>query len=544
MERPVSALPDALAELAKPAASPLEAAWSAAAAAQIRAARRAGRGRFLPGEAEDRWVDTIDAAELTSVLDRVIGEAVRGGADLAALRPQIATVQARIAAWRTPPPAGGALRLVRVFTADRDLAGADLCGELPAPTVEVILGDNRDALRALAAAGRTLDAAIEDPPYDTGNRDLPYRDRWPEGGWTCLMTEHFALLRAALTRPGIVAVHIDDDHHLALAAVMRAAFGNRGDLGAQVWDKRNPKGDAVGLAVRHELIRWAVRSRRALRAAGGLHRAKPEVPELLAYAAALVRTRGLEAARQAWFKYLRERTDLPGGTRMYRRLDDTGRPWRPVSMAWPNRTPPPPEFFTPLIHPVTGQSCPVPPRGWRNSPETMARLVASGEVAFGADHTTQPVRRYLLQAVARERLASVLTWPGSDDALLADLGLTFPHAKPLVLLDTLLDAALPAGEGVVFDGFAGSGSLGHAVLDRNHRLGAKLRAVLCEADRRVAAEVLLPRLQRALLSDSWSAGAPVGAPRAGAVWVWEVRDPSRRGGDDFPAGDVSRIAAG
>lgn len=533
--------PDALAELRRASASALEAAWSALAADQVRAARLAGRGRFVPGPEGDVWVDEIDRGALSRALDAAVGAAVRAGAGIEALRPGIAAVEARVAAWRTPPPAELTLRLTRVFTADGDVP--DEAGSAPPPaTVEVILGDNRDALRALVAAGRSIDAAIEDPPYDTGNLDLPYRDRWPEGGWTCLIAEHLALLRAALSRPGPVAVHIDDAHHAALADRMVAVFGRRGDLGAQVWDKRNPKGDAVGLAVRHELILWAVRHPVALRRVGGLHRAKPEVPALLAHAAALVRDHGLEAARLAWFKHLREHPDLPGGTRMYRRLDDLGRPWRPVSMAWPNRTPPGPEFFTPLIHPVTGMPCPVPPRGWRNLPATMARLAAAGQIAFGPDHTTQPVRRYLLQEVARERLASVLPWPGSDDALLADMGLRFPHAKPLSVLDTLLDATLPSGEGVVFDGFAGSGSLGHAVLDRNHRLGANLRAILCEVDPRIAEDVLLPRLQRALRSDTWSGGAPTGRPRAGAVWVWELCPASRRGGDDFPARDVSRLA--
>jgi adenine-specific DNA-methyltransferase len=170
-------------------------------------------------------------------------------------------------------------------------------------------------------------------------------------------------------------------------------------------------------------------------------------------------------------------------------------------MAWPAKLPAPAAYFTPLLHPATGEPCPVPARGWRNPPATMARLVAEGRVAFGPDARTQPTRRTYLDEVLREPVPSVLASAASDDALLARLGLApFAYAKPVEVLARLLEAAAPAPDAVVGDLFAGSGSTAHALLLRDATDGGERRCVLVEHDPAVVEVHLLPRLAR-LLAD-------------------------------------------
>jgi len=323
-----------------------------------------------------------------------------------------------------------------------------------------------------------------------------------------MMFPRLILARTLLPPDGVIAIHIDENEQAHLELLLKEVFGEAQFLGAVVWDKRNPKGDVSGVAVQHETILFATRDRQALTRSGGLTRRKKGAQAMLARAAWLFARLGLEAvpaeleacARayrlpdsvlrpwrrivdletiNAEFADWVKRQDLSGGEAAYRKIDANGEVYRLVSMAWPNRKRPPDEFFTPLHHPVTGRPCPVPARGWRNSPATMRELLATGRIVFGPDHTTQPQRKYLLRENLREALPSILAHGGSDDGLLRDLGIPFDHPKPVDVAVAVLDAVLHDGD-LVLDFFAGSGTTAHAVLELN-RDGGRRRFLLVQA---------------------------------------------------------------
>lgn len=506
----------------------LLAAWRLACEVDRDAVRRAGLARFRLGP--DRWIDPPRAAEAQALAHQLAGAALERGVPVSVLRAFLAAaIPPPAADPPSPPPrATPVLALVARPWAGLDPAGSviELTADVPADgdaDVELLIGDNRDALRWLADRGVTLDAVLEDPPYDTGKRDLPYRDAWPEGAWLAILREHLALAHERLAPHGLLALHIDEHRAEALLGLLREGWGEAQVLGMQIWDKRNPKGDAGGLANRHELLVWACRDRRVLQARGGLVRPKPNARRMLQQAAAFVAELGLPEARRAWARWVSADPGLSGGERAYRLLDDDGRPYRPVSMAWPNRTLPGPEHFVPLIHPVTGLPCPVPERGWRNRPATMQQLLAEGRILFGPDEQLQPTRKYLLADVLTEAVPSVVEHAGSDDRLLAALGLRFPHAKPVAVLQELLDIAAPREGAVVFDGFAGSGSLAHAALGRLAAGGPRIRVVLAEQDLAVVEAFLLPRLRAALTAPRWERGLPAGEGVGVVVRVWRVK---------------------
>jgi adenine-specific DNA-methyltransferase len=169
----------------------------------------------------------------------------------------------------------------------------------------------------------------------------------------------------------------------------------------------------------------------------------------------------ITAAREAYAAWVRGANGLSGGEAMYNRLDESGRVYRLVSMAWPNKKQAPEEYFRPLTHPTTRRPCPVPERGWRNPPATMDRLLAEGLIEFGADHTVQPQRRYFLEENMYENIPSVLKFAGADDALLKSLGIPFDHPKPVAFSAQLIEWLTQPGD-IVLDYFAGSGTAGHA----------------------------------------------------------------------------------
>lgn len=549
---------------APPAPSPGESDATARAWAQamepLRDAWRAqGHGVFLPAgggsAAGDRWIDAD--APVERWLAEAVGHRVLAGAsvDVAAWQRAAAAwregQQAELARWTTQPravPERALLPLSRIPDALRpavtlavsadepaipcplvdtgelpeDLAQAVLAS-LPTPDIRLLRGDNRAALRVLLAEGAVLDAVIEDPPYDTGGKHLGYRDQWPPGAWRAVLREHLGLVRRALSPHGLAVLHIDEHRGADLHQLTREVFGD-GHLGTTVWDKRNPKGDATGVGVQHERMEWATPSRSALRLYGGLTRTKPDGQRMLDEAARLVAQHGgvHEATRAAWARWVAAEPGLSGGARAYRLLSDEGRVYRKVSLAWPNKQRAPDSYFTPVRHPVTQQLCPVPRRGWRCPPDTMARLIANGTVTFGPDHTSQPTRRTFLADTLRESVPSVLPFAGSDDARLAHMGVRFPFAKPVDWLLGLIDMAAHSPDAHVFDGFGGSGSLAHAVLDANDRDQGRRRVTLAEADDTVFDTCLLPRVVRAVRSDRWRDGQPVGASRSVVIRIDRV----------------------
>ena len=211
---------------------------------------------------------------------------------------------------------------------------------------------------------------------------------------------------------------------------MSGIFGSDNYLGAMIWNKRNPKGDAKGLAVQHESILWAVKDADKLSSdENDLRRPKRNAKKILDMARRCIRKSDtLDGARKKFSDWLNVQS-FSGGELAYKFLDDKGQVFRLVSMAWPNKDKAPAEYYEPLIHPDTGMACPVPRRGWRNTPKKMKELLENDLVVFGEDETTQPRRKYLLAENMFENVASVFDFGGSSDIESASMGIFFETMK-------------------------------------------------------------------------------------------------------------------
>ena len=125
-----------------------------------------------------------------------------------------------------------------------------------------IEGDNLDALKLLLETHACKVKLIYiDPPYNTG-KDRLYRDAfgrkngesYAHTSWLKLMYPRLLLARELLREDGAILINIDEHEQANLAKLCEEVFGTRNDLGTIVWDKRNPKGDAHGIAMQHEYI--------------------------------------------------------------------------------------------------------------------------------------------------------------------------------------------------------------------------------------------------------------------------------------------------
>lgn len=397
----------------------------------------------------------------------------------------------------------------------------------------LIESENFGALRTLEQTlAHQVDVLYTDPPYNTGADGFLYKDDFARhSAWLSMMHERLILTRRILRRDGILGCHIDEHEKERLTLAMKAAFGESAWLGELIWDKRNPKGDARGVAVQHESVLLCAAD------AGGfsdarvsLQREKPNAVAILDQAESI----WLEGREKGWDLTLIERKfadwlknqPFSGGEKAYSRIDEEGRVFRAVSMAWPNRKKAPDEYFEPLIHPFTGEPCPVPARGWRNPPQTMKRLLDADRILFGEDHTTIPNRKYVLSENMIENLPSIIYHGGSDSPLLAAMGLDFddPAVKPLDVAIQIIDT-LGREKLSVLDPFAGSGSTGHAVVQAQRRDGNQRKFILIELPDYFDS-VLKRRIVKVMYAPDWKDGSPKKEPEFEKDWPeWLERSP-------------------
>ncbi len=348
-----------------------------------------------------------------------------------------------------------------------------------------------------------------DPPYNTGDGDFPYKDNYKSSSWLSMMSDRLFLIHSMLTKNGLFIAHIDEHENHSLEILVGQVFGASSNIGPMIWDKRNPKGDARGIATQHEYLTWVIKDASILaQVESRLKRPKENASKILDKAAELIRKNGSvnQTVRAAFREWLRDQS-FSGGELAYNQIDDNGEVYRLVSMAWPNKNKAPDEYFQPLIHPKTSRPCPIPERGWRNPPATMEALLSAGLILFGQDETTQPTRKYILRENLYENVPSLYYFGGSDDDLQKHLGFFFPNPKPTRLAQYVETIAVQKNE-LTLDYFAGSGTTGHAVINLNREDGGKRKYILVEMGEHFDT-VLKPRIQKVIYSKDWKDGKPV-----------------------------------
>ena len=276
--------------------------------------------------------------------------------------------------------------------------------------------------------------------------------------------------RNLLREDGIMLINIDEHEYVNLQKLMEEIYGEDNQLGTIIWDKRNPKGDAKGIAIQHEYIVIYAKNKKEYLQSNPLKRRKKNAQKILKTAEDIYNKykeeNKIEEGRKEFARWMAKQQSFSGGEKAYHKLDEDGQVYRLVSMAWPNKKKPPADYFIPLIHPVTGKKCPVPHRGWRNSPAKMKELLEKGEIVFGKDETVQPARKYLLKDNQYENIPSVIYYGGSDDLLLKDMGIPFDTPKVLsIVTEHILNFS--KREDKILDFFAGSATTAHGVMKAN-----------------------------------------------------------------------------
>ncbi len=322
------------------------------------------------------------------------------------------------------------------------------------------------------------------------------------------MFERLTLARNLLSKHGIIVINIDEHEQNNLSILMNQIFGEQNNLGEIIWNKGNPKGDAKAISTMHETIICYAKNKGEFQSLSGICiRKKPNAESIIKKANSLYKKIGKslipddvkkaikpfgyskEIQKDFYVKYDLElvnkefqnwlsNQNFSGGEKAYKYIDNKGRVYRGVSMAWPNKKTAPDDYFVPLIHPSTGKKCPVPSRGWRYPSTTMKKLKNQGLIIFGEDETKQPEHKYYLDENLFENVPSIYFNASSADNMLKDLDISFENAKPISEAKYVLSTLLPNPK-IVLDFFAGSGTTAQAVLELNKENKLDCKFILC-----------------------------------------------------------------
>jgi adenine-specific DNA-methyltransferase len=406
----------------------------------------------------------------------------------------------------------------------------------------IIEGDNLQVMVSLRPQYRSrIDVAYLDPPYNTGKRDFRYSDRRfhdpnadsddavyvnnEDGGrhtkWLNYMGPRLWLVWELLADHGVCFVSINDVELFRLGMLMDEIFGEANRIGVIVW-KSQTDNNPSRIAIDHEYVLcYAKRIEEVPAHWVGESAAKAW---LMSTYEELAREHSdigrLEAAYQ---KAMRDHvkaftaaekegqatdlTDLGTFTR-YSKVDERG----PFASMRHTENPRAGGYRYDVPHPVTGNPCKIPPKGYRFPEERMKQLVDDDRIIFFKDES-QPVqlKRYLSEV--RSPLRSIIDTTGRHGAaelkrLFADGAARFTHPKPVELMEQLLQFAADI-DALVLDPFAGSGTTAHAVLRLNARDGGGRRFIMIEEgseDDRYCRTLTAPRIRAAIEEEDLKGG--------------------------------------
>lgn len=115
-----------------------------------------------------------------------------------------------------------------------------------APNHILIEGDNLEALTTLSYTHEgAIDVIYIDPPYNTGNKDFIYNDKFVDAEdeyrhskWLSFMSKRLRIAKRLLSDKGVIFISIDDNEQAQLKLLCDEVFGADKFVGAIVWFKK------------------------------------------------------------------------------------------------------------------------------------------------------------------------------------------------------------------------------------------------------------------------------------------------------------------
>lgn len=344
----------------------------------------------------------------------------------------------------------------------------------------MVKSENWQALRLLEARYRgEVQCIYIDPPYNTGNKDFLYKDRYQHSSWLSMITDRAILGRILLTTQGCFFSSIDDNEANPYGMLLKEIFSPSNFLATLVWQKRySTPPDPNDFGYTHELI-YAFRKSENF-------------------------VRNLLPLTEEQVSRYRNPDNDPRG------------PWKPMDYTCRFTIFERPNLNYEITNPYTRTKIwPNQSRAWAFSPEVHRLNEKENRIWWGADGTNQvPAYKNFLSEIQQGSIPTTILFHevvGHTDEASKELRSFFPNIKYTVKPTRLIRHLLQIGsksDSLIRDFFAGSGTTAHAVLNHNREDGGTRKYILVEMGEYFST-MMKPRVMKVMYAKTWRNGQPV-----------------------------------
>jgi adenine-specific DNA-methyltransferase len=368
----------------------------------------------------------------------------------------------------------------------KEVKNKEIITDKDKPVNLLIEGDNYHALSVLNYThAKKVDVIYIDPPYNTGNRDFIFNDRYVDredayrhSKWLAFMEKRLKLAKNLLKDTGVIFISIDDNEMAQLKLLMDNPdlFGENNFESLICWRRRTnqPNDKAKMIAKVAEFILIYAKNSNTLKE----KRAFNTIP--LGETRAASYSNPDNDSRGPWSTTPWRASRGQGGTR-YKITTPTGKIYNEV---------------------------------WLGMKETFEKLLKDKRIIFPKDGTGKPRKKVFLYERQKEGQSAINFWVGREygDNLSASAELNdlfggermFDNPKPANLIKMILRIKTNKNS-VVLDFMAGTGTTGHAVLELNKEDGGNRKFVLCTNNEnnngngyKIAEDICYPRIKKVI----------------------------------------------
>jgi len=147
----------------------------------------------------------------------------------------------------------------KTFPVLKEVRGKEISTDKTSPTNLLIEGDNYHSLAVLNFTHQNaIDLIYIDPPYNTGNNDFTYNDKyvdrddpWRHSKWLSFMEKRLSLAKNLLKKEGTIFISIDDNEFAQLKLLCDEIFGEKNFVMDIIWNSRKSVSSDAIVSLNH-----------------------------------------------------------------------------------------------------------------------------------------------------------------------------------------------------------------------------------------------------------------------------------------------------
>lgn len=352
-------------------------------------------------------------------------------------------------------------------------------------------GDNLHSLKLLEKTHKgKIDVIYIDPPYNTGNKDFKYDDTFVDkldsyknSKWLSFMWSRLKVAHKLLSSEGIIFISIDDNELYPLKMICDEIFGEQCFVTNLIWQKKTGASDAKGIATITEYILVYVKDYAVMDSVFDKNYEAFDAKRYR-YKDEYFNERGpfyydsLDRGSVRYSDTLNYSIKSPNGDDIYpngrKNFENDGWTWKwsKEKVEWGIRN----GFID--ITPSSKKE-----NGW----------AVRYKIYLNVDNENRPIEK---SAPYKNLITTILNANAAADIKKMFNGKTvFQYSKPVGLMGFLLSCEKNK-KALILDFFAGSGTTGQAVLEKNMEDGGNRHFILCtNNENNICEEVTYQRLK-------------------------------------------------